>query len=144
MDRRTKPQPDLPESASPEPDPIDPRAVHYWAAVHLVAAVTGAGVEDITGTTRGDRRAAYARQLVATLIHVEAQGGNAQSLSEIARRLGRDRSSVSHAIHAVEDDREDRDVDAGVDKLAALVKRLVDLHVELTTYAGWARRALEE
>jgi hypothetical protein len=63
--------------------------------------------------TRGSARAAFARQVAMYLAHT----GFALSFEAIARAFGRDRTTVSHACHVVEDDREDVRLDW---RLAAL------------------------
>lgn len=53
--------------------------------------------------TRGSPRAAFARQVAMYLAHI----GFALSLGAISRAFGRDRTTVSHACHVVEDCRDD-------------------------------------
>jgi hypothetical protein len=63
--------------------------------------------------TRGAPDAAFARQVAMYLAHT----GFALSFEAIARAFGRDRSTVSHACHVVEDGRDDVALDW---RLAAL------------------------
>jgi len=120
----------------------DPQSAQYWAIVHFVAGVTGASVDDIAGQTRGDRRAAYARHLVWTLLHAEADREMVQTLALIATHIPRDRSSVSAAIAAIEDDRSDPDVDAGLDEIAGRARQFVELARWMGAALGAAREAV--
>jgi hypothetical protein len=58
---------------------------------------------ELFAPTRGSPRAAFARQVAMYLAHT----GFALSLEAIARAFGRDRTTVSHACHVVEDGRDD-------------------------------------
>lgn len=69
--------------------------------------------EDLIGPTRGAPDAALARQIAMYLTHV----GFGMSLSRVAAAFGRDRSTVAHACHLIEDRRDDRHLD---ELLAAL------------------------
>lgn len=87
------------------------------AAVLLSAGAVGyalgAQVEEIVGRTRGSAQAALARHVAMYLCHVVFEW----SLARVASAFGRDRSTVAHACHVVEDKRED---DAFDDWIAAL------------------------
>jgi hypothetical protein len=63
--------------------------------------------------TRGQKPIAEARQLAMYLTHVSY----AMSLARVARVFGRDRSTVSHACHLIEDRRDDPDFDHMVARL---------------------------
>ena len=58
---------------------------------------------ELFAPTRGSPRAAFARQVAMYLAHT----GFALSFETIARAFGRDRTTVSHACHVVEDGRDD-------------------------------------
>lgn len=77
-------------------------------ATKLAAIATATRLKEVRGRTRGSAPAAFARQAAMYLCHV-AFG---MSLSQIARAFGRDRSTVSHACHLMEDRREDPEVDS--------------------------------
>lgn len=83
------------------------------AAARDVAALS-CGVDEIE-MRAGHRRAevAFARQLAMYLCHVVAN----MSLREISNAFGRDRTTVSHACHAIEDRRDCPTFDKQVDLL---------------------------
>ncbi len=87
------------------------------AAARLSAAAAGyalgAPVEEIVGEGRGSAAAAFARQVAMYLCHVALEW----SLGRVAQAFGRDRSTVAHACHTIEDRRDD---DAFDDWVAAL------------------------
>lgn len=68
-----------------------------------VARDAGLGLVALTSPTRGTSRIAFSRQMAMYLAHVEFR----VSLSSIGRFYGRDRTTVSHACHLVEDRRDD-------------------------------------
>ena len=74
----------------------------------VAAYLLGAAVEDVMAPTRGEARAAYARQLAMYLCHVVF----AMSLARTGTAFGRDRSTVAHACRVIEDRREDAHFDA--------------------------------
>lgn len=68
----------------------------------------GAPLEEIIAVGRGSAQSALARQVAMYLTHVAFE----LSLSRVALAFARDRSTVAHACHAVEDRREDPNFDA--------------------------------
>lgn len=82
-------------------------------ASEMVSYVTGVSADDIVGETRGSAEAAFARQIAMYLTHVAFE----MSLSRVALAFGRDRSTVAHACHLVEDRRDDTEFDATLDRL---------------------------
>jgi hypothetical protein len=74
------------------------------------AASYGLGVPlgEIVRPGRGSAPAALARHIAMYLCHVAFE----QSLSRVAIAFGRDRSTVAHACHAIEDRREEPSFDA--------------------------------
>lgn len=92
------------------------------ARARLAAAVSGfalgAEQEEILAPTRGAAAAAFARQLAMYLAHVAFE----MSLSRIAIAFGRDRSTVAHACHLIEDRRDDAAFDAWIDGLEAMLR----------------------
>jgi chromosomal replication initiation ATPase DnaA len=69
----------------------------------------------ILSTTRGTAQAAFARQVAMYLAHV----GFEMSLARVAVACGRDRSTVAHACHLIEDRREQPAFDAWLEQLEA-------------------------
>ncbi len=84
-------------------------------AIVLTAHALDVPARDIAAPTRGDRDVAYARQVAMYLAHV-AFG---MSLARVATGFDRDRSTVAHACHIIEDKRDDSDFDAWIDALEA-------------------------
>jgi hypothetical protein len=78
----------------------------HWVAF-CVARDFGLEPAVLFAPTRGSPGAAFARQVAMYLAHT----GFALSLEAIARAFGRDRSTVSHACHVVEDGRDDVSLD---------------------------------
>lgn len=99
----------------PAPPALDRAADRLKAdfVVGLVALDTGVHGGQIRSPRRRDSVAARARHVAMYLAHV----GYGWPLHRVAGAFGRDRSTVSHACHVVEDLREDRGFDA---RLAAL------------------------
>jgi chromosomal replication initiation ATPase DnaA len=63
---------------------------------------------EIAAPARGSAEAAFARQVAMYLCHVAFE----RSLSRVAQAFARDRSTVAHACHLVEDRRDDPAFDA--------------------------------
>lgn len=79
-------------------------------------AIAGAVAETILGGPRANRRpraVAFARQVAMYLAHV----GFGVSMAAVGKAFGRDRTTVIHACHVIEDRRDDRDFDAFLDHL---------------------------
>ncbi len=87
-------------------------------AQHAVSFVFNLPVEEIAAPTRRSKRAAFARQAAMYLMHV-AFG---LSLARVAQAFGRDRTTVAHACHLIEDRREDPDLDARLDDLETFLR----------------------
>ncbi|MCB2112968.1 MAG: hypothetical protein KDD85_05405 [Parvularculaceae bacterium] len=84
------------------------------------------GVEyDLVATTHRKAPVAFARQLAMYLCHVVAD----MSLRDVAEEFGRDRTTVSHACHAIEDRREcpifDRQIEHLENALADRIREFV-------------------
>jgi chromosomal replication initiation ATPase DnaA len=73
----------------------------------IVAHAYGVSVEEMRGPERARARASHARQVAMYLSHVVLS----QSLTEVGRAFGRDRSTASYACNRIEDLRDDPDVD---------------------------------
>lgn len=85
--------------------------------VRLAAGVTGFELkipaEAILAFDQREHRIARARQVAMYLSHVALE----MSLARIAAALGRDRSTVAHGCHRIEDFRDDPDIDAWLDDM---------------------------
>ena len=92
------------------------------AAAELAAGVASYAVgvpqEGIVDDARGCTKTAFARQVAMYLCHV----GFELSLSRVAAAFGRDRSTVAHACHVIEDRRDDGQFDLWIGALEAMVR----------------------
>ena len=92
------------------------------AVARLTASVAGYGLgvelDDIVERRRGSANAAFARQIAMYLCHVAFE----LSLARIARAFRRDRSTVAHACHVIEDRRDEPTFDAWVAALEGMVR----------------------
>jgi len=75
-------------------------------------------VEEILERRRGTNAAAFARQVAVYLCHV----GFELSLARIAAAFGRDRSTVAHACHAIEDRRDEPQFDLWIAGLENMLR----------------------
>lgn len=93
------------------------------AAARLAADVAsyalGVPVAQILDGRRGPAEVAFARQVAIYLCHV----GFELSLGRIAAAFDRDRSTIAHACHAIEDRREDAHFDLWIGGLEAVVQQ---------------------
>ncbi|MAN74100.1 MAG: chromosomal replication initiator DnaA [Henriciella sp.] len=91
-------------------------------SVRLAVGLTGYALqipaELILSSAERDHRIVRARQVAMYLSHI----GLGMSLARVASALGRDRSTVAHACHRIEDMRDDPDVDNWLDELEARLK----------------------
>lgn len=85
------------------------------ALLALAAAASACRVPlaDLRRPTRGHPRISYARHLGAYLAHV-ALG---QTLTQVGRTIARDRTTIRHACHRIEDARDDRAFDYALSRL---------------------------
>ncbi|MGZ8362911.1 MAG: helix-turn-helix domain-containing protein [Caulobacteraceae bacterium] len=81
--------------------------------VSLVGVATGVTGAEIKAETRRRAEAALARQVAVYLAHI----GFGWPLKRVAAAFARDRSTVSHACHVVEDRRDDPAFDAWLSEL---------------------------
>jgi chromosomal replication initiation ATPase DnaA len=92
------------------------------AAARLAASVAGyalgVAVEEIVDRGRGSAGAAFARQVAMYLCHVAFEF----SLARVASAFGRDRSTVAHACHVIEDRRDATDFDAWINTLEDMLR----------------------
>lgn len=73
---------------------------------------------ELAAPTRSNAQAAFGRQVAMYLTHV----GFELSLSRVALAFGRDRTTVSHACHKVEDRRDDPALDSMLDELEEILR----------------------
>jgi chromosomal replication initiation ATPase DnaA len=86
-------------------------------AMQAASYASGIPVDEIASITRGSAPSAAARQLAMYLAHV----GFEMSVSRVAIAFGRDRSTVAHACHLIEDRRDDPAFDACVGALESML-----------------------
>lgn len=84
-----------------------------YLAVSLVAYALELKAEDILIPDRGRRELVRARQVAMYLTHV----GMGMSLARVAIAFERDRSTVAHACHRIEEQRDDASFDAWLEAL---------------------------
>lgn len=94
------------------------------AAADLAAGVAayalGIPQDDIVDDARGSAATAFARQVAMYLCHV----GFELSLSRVASAFGRDRSTVAHACHSIEDRRDEPQFDLWIGSLETMVRNV--------------------
>lgn len=95
-----------------------------YLAAGLTAYALGLRVEDILAPGRGSPGISFGRHVAMYLSHV-ALG---MSLARVARAFDRDRSTVAHGCHSVEDRRDDQDFDAWMEQLEDGLRSVVPLH----------------
>ncbi len=92
------------------------------AAAQLAAGVAayslGVSEAEILSRKRGSTATAFARQVAMYLCHV----GFELSLARVALAFERDRSTVAHACHAIEDRREEPQFDLWIGALEAMLR----------------------
>lgn len=100
-----------------------------WIAaesISLAAEAANIPVGEITSPARERAKAAFARQVAMYLAHCIGQ----MSMSELAGIFKRDRTTVAHAVAAIEDRRDDAFFSAQLDILEAELKDRLALIVE--------------
>jgi len=105
------------------------------ASLELAAKVCGV---EMTLVAANRRRSpiAFARQLAMYFCHVVAD----MSLRDVAIQFGRDRTTVSHACHAIEDRRECPNFDRQIEHLERRFKQQIKELVELALDAPPLRK----
>ncbi len=78
----------------------------------------GVEANRILGNTRGSAEVAFARQVAMYLCHVAFE----LSLGRVAAAFARDRSTVAHACHLIEDRREDEAFEHWIDALEVALR----------------------
>jgi chromosomal replication initiation ATPase DnaA len=89
----------------------------------LVAHIYDVRLDELSAPTRGGPRAALARQVAMYLAHVVFK----MSVVEIALAFGRQPSTACHAVHHVEDLRDDEGFDRTVLYLEAMLRDAVGM-----------------
>lgn len=84
----------------------------------LVAYAFGVQEQDMDSITRRSAAVAFGRQIAMYLAHISFE----LSLSRVAAAFGRDRTTVSHACHLIEDRRDDPAFDARLDDLENVLR----------------------
>jgi chromosomal replication initiation ATPase DnaA len=84
----------------------------------LVAYAFGVPEQDMDALTRKNARVAFGRQIAMYLAHIAFE----LSLSRVAMAFGRDRTTVSHACHLIEDRRDDPTFDTQLEDLESLLR----------------------
>lgn len=102
------------------------------AAARDVAALACGVSEDEVRASARKSDVAFARQLAMYLCHVAAN----MSLREISSAFGRDRTTVSHACHAIEDRRDCPTFDRQIELLEKEFRAKMRVIVEDATRAG--------
>ena len=92
------------------------------ACARLAAGVAGYALgvseEEIVDCTRGSSEVAFARQVAMYLCHT----GFERSLARVAIAFGRDRSTVAHACHMIEDRRDEPQFELWIAALEAMLR----------------------
>jgi hypothetical protein len=102
----------LPAPSENSSAPFTPERTCQWVAF-CVARDFGLEMAALFAPTRGAPRTAFARQVAMYLAHI----GFALSFETISRVFDRDRTTVSHACHVVEDGRDDIWLDCRLEAL---------------------------
>ena len=100
--------------------------VHMASADRLaidaaVAQVFGLTAKQLTSSTRGQAKAALARQVAMYVTHVSC----GMNLTDVGTLFARDRTTVSHACAVVEDRRDDPVFDRVLELLEWIVRELM-------------------
>jgi hypothetical protein len=106
------------------PRPVAAHVERGCAIAQAVVAIACNGRPGSTAERRQARAAAFDRQIAMYLAHV----GFGFSMAEVGKAFGRDRTTVVHACHLIEDRRDDCRFDVMLDHLeqAAIALRAAD------------------
>jgi chromosomal replication initiation ATPase DnaA len=98
------------------------RRANDEAAARLAAGVSAFALnvssEDVLHEMRGSAEVAFARQVASYLCHTAFE----MSLARVAAAFARDRSTVAHACHVIEDRRDDAQFDLWIGALEAMLR----------------------
>jgi chromosomal replication initiation ATPase DnaA len=101
---------------------VSERRARDEASARLAADVAAFALkvtaEEIVSLERGTTAVAFARQVAAYLCHTAFE----LSLQRVANAFGRDRSTVAHACHAIEDRRDEAQFDLWISALEASLR----------------------
>jgi predicted nucleic acid-binding Zn ribbon protein len=116
---------------SPQNSSAPPLGELYQRRVVMEAMTIASGtakvpIAEIISKGRKRARASFARQLAMYLSHV----GGKLSLGEVAIEFERDRTTVAHACHAIEDRRDCPVFDAQIDYLEVALAERIEKIVE--------------
>jgi chromosomal replication initiation ATPase DnaA len=93
------------------------------AAARLAAGVAAfalnVSAEELLGELRGSAEVAFARQVAAYLCHTAFE----MSLTRVAAAFGRDRSTVAHACHLIEDRRDETQFEVWIGTLETMLRK---------------------
>jgi len=84
----------------------------------LVSFAFNVKEQELAAATRSNAQAAFGRQIAMYLAHVAFE----LSLSRVAFAFGRDRTTVSHACHLIEDRRDDPGFDQKLEDLERVLR----------------------
>jgi chromosomal replication initiation ATPase DnaA len=102
-----------------EEAPVDERLFQVCdAVVDILAAFFNVSGGELRSHARCERPVARVRQIGMYVAHVTL----ALTMSDVGRAFGRDRSTVNHACHLIEDMREERDFDMIVQTIETIVR----------------------
>ena len=95
-------------------------------SMQLTAKACGVEASHVLAPNKRNAPVAFARQLAMYLCHVVCD----MSLRDVATEFGRDRTTVSHACHAIEDRRECPIFDRQVEHLERDLRRKMKAMIE--------------
>ena len=84
----------------------------------ILAAFFNISGRELRSHSRCERAVARVRQIGMYVVHVTL----GLSMTQVGRAFGRDRSTVAHACHLIEDMREDRDFDRIINMVETVVR----------------------
>lgn len=96
------------------------------AALRLTARTCGVEYAHVAAANKRSAPVAFARQLAMYLCHVVGD----MSLRDVAAEFARDRTTVSHACHAIEDRRERPIFDRQIEHLERELRRQIRAMIE--------------
>lgn len=115
--RRDKAKPVL--VVAPWDETIDERPFRTCDHVlDILSAFFNISGKELRSHSRCERAVARVRQIGMYVVHVTL----GMSMTEVGRAFGRDRSTVAHACHLIEDMREDQDFDRIVQTVETVVR----------------------
>ncbi len=102
-----------------EEAPVDDRLFQLCDGVlDILSAYFNVNGRDLRSHSRCERSVARVRQIGMYVAHVAL----ALTMSEVGRAFGRDRSTVNHACHLIEDMREDLEFDRIIQTIESIIR----------------------